>query len=294
MRNSKKLSVVIILLTYIIAAIGAMITFKLVPYQELWVKILAADIIATIIVYVIGCLFQNASLYDPYWSVAPPFIMGALMIMNNDFSFGSMIVLVIITLWAIRLTYNWFITFKNLNHQDWRYSMLKEKSGKSYPFINFLGIHLFPTLIVYGVMLPIILFLEGGFGTNILDSFGKTTLVILGCSISLIAIFIQWRSDCQMQAFRRNPNNKNKYITTGLWKYSRHPNYLGEIMMWWGVFIATGLVNNPFLFIGPLLNTLMFLFVSIPMAENRLRRYKEGYDEYVAETRMLLPFSRKS
>ena len=294
MRNNKKTSLVILLLTYVIAAIVAIMTFQLVPSSQLWIKVLIADVVATIVVYCIGCLFQNASIYDPYWSVAPPFVMVALMIFKMDDSWGTILVFFVVTLWAVRLTYNWFVTFQNLNHQDWRYDMLQEKSGKLYPLVNFLGIHLFPTLIVYGCLLPIILFIDGGFGSTVFRSLGQTMLMILGCSLSVVAISMQFISDAQMQKFRRNPDNKNKYITSGLWKHSRHPNYLGEILMWWGIFLAIGLMNHVFLFIGPCLNTLMFLFISIPMAENRLRGYKEGYDEYVMRTRILLPFARKS
>lgn len=294
MRSNKKIGLLIILLTYVIAAIVAIITFKLVRSSQLWVKVLVADVVATTVVYCIGCLFQNASIYDPYWSVTPPFVMMALMIFKNDFSWGNKIVFFVISLWAIRLTYNWFVTFKNLNHQDWRYDMLQEKSGKLYPLVNLLGIHMFPTLIVYGCLLPMILFIDGGFGSTAFSSLGQTILIILGSSLSVVAVTMQFISDVQMQKFRRNPDNKNKYITSGLWKYSRHPNYLGEILMWWGIFLATGLMNHVFLFIGPCLNTLMFLFISIPMAENRLRAYKEGYDDYVLRTRILLPFARKN
>ncbi|MDD3866893.1 MAG: DUF1295 domain-containing protein [Eubacteriales bacterium] len=82
----------------------------------------------------------------------------------------------------------------------------------------------------------------------------------------------------------------------GVWKYARHPNYLAEIIFWWGIYLFLVSVR-PRLWLlgfGALLNTLMFLFISIPMAEKRLAREKDGYEEYAARTRMLLPIKKSS
>jgi steroid 5-alpha reductase family enzyme len=80
----------------------------------------------------------------------------------------------------------------------------------------------------------------------------------------------------------------------GLWKYCRHPNYFGEILMWWGIFIMM-MSSVPYMFYllaGPLANTLMFVFISIPMAEKRLAGYKTDFDEYVKQTRVLIPLPK--
>ncbi|NLO63368.1 MAG: DUF1295 domain-containing protein [Clostridiaceae bacterium] len=76
--------------------------------------------------------------------------------------------------------------------------------------------------------------------------------------------------------------------------YSRHPNYFGEILMWWGVFLVMLSVRPDYVFlaVGPLINTLMFLFISIPMAEKRLAARKLGFDEYCGKTRLLLPIPK--
>ena len=94
-----------------------------------------------------------------------------------------------------------------------------------------------------------------------------------------------------MQKYRKNRNGN--FIRTGLWKYSRHPNYLGEILMWWGIAIMSFSVFNDkiYLLVGALLNTLLFLFVSIPMADKRQSK-KEGFETYKKETRMLFPIKK--
>ena len=94
-----------------------------------------------------------------------------------------------------------------------------------------------------------------------------------------------------MHKFRKN--KKSNFIRAGLWKYSRHPNYLGEILMWCGVGLSVFILdlNYWFLLAGALANTILFLSVSIPMADKRQSR-KEGFSEYKKQTRMLLPIKK--
>jgi steroid 5-alpha reductase family enzyme len=191
----------------------------------------------------------------------------------------------VVALWGIRLTANWAYTFANLKHQDWRYTMLKEKTGKYYPIINFVGIHLVPTLIVYACVLPAVFVMQSGVN----NVFSFVFIVI-----SLLAATMQGVADIQMHKFRKNKTKEN-FIRNGLWKYSRHPNYLGEILMWWGVGLASVFAlgwNSWYLLCGAVLNTLLFLFVSIPMADQRQSR-KEGFEEYKKQTFSLLPLPKK-
>jgi steroid 5-alpha reductase family enzyme len=161
--------------------------------------------------------------------------------------------------------------------------MLKEKTGKFYPLINLLGIHLFPTLVVYACTLPAVEIILGGYDFNYFS--------LIFFALSIFAALLQMVSDIQMQSFRNS--RKGGFIDKGLWKYSRHPNYLGEILMWWGIglFAVVTVPDKWYLITGAIINTLMFLFVSIPMAEKRQSK-KEGYFEYKAQTRMLLPVKR--
>ena len=226
-------------------------------------------------------IFSNASVYDPYWSVQPLVI--TLCFLLTNFTVSGLIITLLIWFWGIRLTANWAYTFKGLTHQDWRYTMLNEKTGALYPVVNFLGIHMFPTLVVYACCLPAVQVILGGFTVNAFS--------FIGVAISLFAVVLQLVSDVQMQAFR---NSKiGSFIRVGLWKYSRHPNYLGEILMWWGVaiFMLSVDVSSYYLMAGALVNTLMFLFISIPMADKRQAK-KQGFSEYKSATRMLLPIKK--
>lgn len=277
----RPISYVIIALIYIFASVIGVITFNMLKF-DLWLNLLIADVVATAVTFIFSLIFSNASVYDPYWSVQP-LVITALLALSFKPTLMAIIMIVVVFIWGIRLTANWAYTFKGMAHQDWRYTMLNEKTGVFYPLINFLGIHLFPTLVVYACVLPVVYAITLGIKFNALS---------LSCAfVSIGAVILQLVSDCQMQAFRNN--RTSNFITVGLWKYSRHPNYLGEILMWWGMALCFVCAKPDMWYLasGAVINTLMFLFVSIPMEDKRQAK-KEGFSQYKSSTRMLLPIKK--
>ncbi|HNX15662.1 MAG TPA: DUF1295 domain-containing protein [Oscillospiraceae bacterium] len=255
---------------------------------DVWFKLLAADAAATLFVWAVSLVFRNASVYDPYWSVQPVIILALLLLQKNSVDTGSVLLFAVILFWGVRLTANWAYTFKGLGHQDWRYSRIKEQTGKFYQIVNLIGIQLMPTFIVYLCVLPAVYYIVQ---ESVFSAFS-----VIGLAVSISGTVLQMTADMQMHKFQKSGGDRTKIIRTGVWKHSRHPNYLGEIMMWWGVYLAMlpGRTELWYLFAGALMNTLLFLFISIPLAEKHLAGYKVGYAEYQKETRMLLPLPRKS
>ena len=280
-KESAEASFAVIAVVYAIAVVVGVLVYYAVS-ADWWLRLLIADVAATVATFIFSVIFKNASVYDPYWSVAPPVIL-------ISFAFGraltalGVLILIAVGFWAVRLTANWAYNFGDLTHQDWRYTMLKEKTGAFYPLINFIGIHLVPTLVVYGCILPAVFAIREGVEAG--------PLGVLFVAISMLAATLQCVSDIQMHAFRRR--RRGGFIRDGLWKYSRHPNYLGEILMWWGIGLAV-VVSAPevwYFIFGALANTALFLFVSIPMADGR-QSQKDGFAEYKSATRMLLPIPK--
>lgn len=281
LKSNRIASFFVIAFVYALATAVGLVTYRALAL-DWWLGLLIADAVATVVTFVFSLIFNNASVYDPYWSVQPPVILVAFVIGGTVTVLGALL-LVVVSIWAIRLTANWAYTFSNLYHQDWRYTMLKEKTGKIYPIVNFVGIHMVPTLVVYGCVLPAVY--------AIITGLTVTVASVLFLCVSLGAIIIQGTADIQMHKFRKNRDSV--FIRRGLWKYSRHPNYLGEITMWWGVALAV-LCANPsvwYLLAGALANTALFICVSIPLAEGKQSK-KEGYSEYKKQTRALLPIKK--
>ncbi len=281
LKQNRGASFIAVILVYIIAAAVGIAVYRTLDLPW-WLSLLIADVVATVVTFIFSVIFGNASVYDPYWSVQPPVILVAFAI-GKELSALGILLLIVVSYWAIRLTANWAYTFGNLNHQDWRYTMLKEKTGVFYPMINFVGIHMVPTLVVYGCILPAVYAVIHGVTANV----GS----VLFLCVSIGAATMQGIADYEMHAFRKNRNGA--FIRNGLWKYSRHPNYLGEILMWWGVALSVvcAAPDAWYLASGALANTVLFLAVSIPMADGRQSR-KEGFAEYKKATRMLLPIKK--
>lgn len=282
-RKSHIIGFSIITSIYIVAAAIGIAVFNFLSNDNILLNILLADLSATLFIWAMGIILKNSSVYDPYWSVAPMVIAPLVAYHLKIWNMGVLLMLAVILLWGIRLTTHWALTFTNLSEQDWRYSQLKRDIPKLWFIVNLFGIHLFPTLVVYLVTIPAYLFL-----------IYFTTLnggILFGTCLCLFAIIIQTLSDCQMRSFRKVITNAQLVNCEGIWKYIRHPNYLGEILMWWGIYFML-LFTRPslwFVFIGPVVNMLMFIFISIPLMEKRQLRNKAEYMEYKSRTGMLLP-----
>lgn len=281
LKQNRMMSFIVIALVYLLAAVVGVGVYQALNLSW-WLALLIADVVATVITFIFSLIFRNASVYDPYWSVQP-FVIVLAFAMGRDLTFLGAFLLIVISFWAVRLTANWAYTFASLNNQDWRYTMLSEKTGVFYPFVNFIGIHMVPTLVVYGCVLPAVYAIREGLEANILS--------VLCLCASLIATIVQGVADIEMHKFRKKRDSV--FIRRGLWKYSRHPNYFGEILMWWGVGLSVTCASFDvwWLIVGAVANSLLFLVVSIPMADQRQSR-KEGFKEYKEQTRMLLPIKK--
>ena len=284
-KENKQIGLLIITMVYVIAGTAGIIVYRQLPELTLVGRIFWADITAALIVYLAGVLLKNATVYDPYWSVAPMVIVIGLVTTLNLSGAAIWLLLFAVNFWGIRLTVNWITTFVDLRHQDWRYDMLKKTFPKAYPLVSLGGIHLFPTLVVFFALVPAIRFIE----QPVLNSLTLTAFVIC-----VAATLLQFVADLQMQRFRSIRKSSREIINLGLWKYARHPNYLGEILFWWGIYLFL-LSARPDLWTlcaGAILNTGMFLLISVPMAEKRLSDRKSGYAAYKAKTRMFLPLKK--
>lgn len=277
MIKNRPLSFIILFFVYLLAACYGILLFTKLNLD--WhISLLVSDVVATVIVFLFSLIFRNASVYDPYWSVQPIVIVAAFAFKYGLNTFG-IIILCAICFWGLRLTANWAYTFKNLTAQDWRYTMIHERTGKIYPLVNFVGIHLVPTLVVYLCVIPAV--------TAIRDGFEITPLSIVFTALSFAAVILQGTADVQMHSFHKKGGTG--FIRCGVWKKGRHPNYLAEILMWWSIALAV-VCSAPqcwYLIAGAVANTCLFLFISIPLADGHQSR-KPGFAEYKKETRLFI------
>ncbi len=280
-RLSKGDSLLIILLVYVLAFLAGWLVSALI-YSRL-LGFLLADVTATLVVWGAGLIFRNASLYDPYWSLAPPVLYLFFALTSGLFDALSFLYLAVFLFWGVRLTLNWAVGWKGMAHQDWRYTMLHDQNPKLYFLTNLFGINMFPTLIVFAGLMPAYL--------TTIRHLPMNVVTFIGAAVCLGAAVLQIVSDLQLRRFRLRSKNVGHSIDSGLWKYSRHPNYLGEVSFWWGIWLIQLSVLPQYWWTvaAPLLMTLMFSFISIPMMEKRLLASRPDYAGYRSRTSALFP-----
>ena len=273
---------------YALATVAAVVLFTVFEKAGMneYLNILVVDVIATVIVWFGGVLLRTASAYDPYWSIQTLIIYTFIVSKHNNWNFATISLFVVIFIYSLRLTMNFIVGFHSLSYVDWRYKMLKEKSGKAYQLVNLFGICMFPTLVVYSASLPAIAY------ANLTE---YSFLDAIGLSVILFGTLLEFVSDLQMKKFVKVRNDRSEVLNKGLWKYSRHPNYLGEILIWFGVALTliVSHLNYWYLAAGSIVNLLMFLFISIPMEEKHFKAYKPDYEQYKKETSVLLILPKK-
>lgn len=281
-----------VLFAYVVAlAAGAAVLMQtIVPLADnLLLRVLIADCVATLVIFGFSCAFANASFYDAYWSVAPPVLFGYFFVAQDaQLDLRATLLFALVLAWAVRLTHNWARGWQGLSHADWRYVDLQASTGPFWWLINLLGIHLFPTLLVFLGCIAIQVSLAG-------DARAINGVDLLASVIGWSALWLEMTADNQLRAFRQTNVNSATTLATGVWAWCRHPNYLGEIGFWLALFIyawaAVGTQALALAVWGPLAMLALFAGISIPMIDKHLANRK-GFAEHKARTFALLPFSQ--
>jgi steroid 5-alpha reductase family enzyme len=285
--KTRSVSFIIVLAVYVFSFFISFLVFNLFDNIHILISTLLADIAATLIVWIFGTMFGNSSLYDPYWSVAPLIIIPFWIVSAGiSFSLFEILLFIAIFLWGIRLTINWANRWNGLAHEDWRYIKLKKDNPRLWLFTNLVGINLMPTLIVFVALLPAYFGITSESSINI--------MAIIGFAICIVSVIIQAISDFQMDLFKKSKPLYGKFIDRGLWRYSRHPNYFAEVLFWWGIWILQMGINPKawITVIGPVIVTVLFVFISIPMMEKHILASNPSYSDYQKQVAMFIPWLR--
>ncbi len=287
-RLTRPRSQLICLAVYLVAAaVGFSAGRILDKGSVLWTAAIA-DLAATVAVFIFSAILDNSSVYDPYWSVAPVPILVYWLAASGGLSARRLVVVLLVALWAVRLTMNWLRRWRGLADEDWRYADYR-RLGPGYWPVSFLGFHLFPTIIVFLGCIALLPVFRAGAVTpaGVLD--------LAGFVVTLVAIAIEAAADRQLRRFIRTRSDPAQVLDEGLWALSRHPNYFGEVLFWWGLWLF-GLAADPswwWTIAGPVAVTGLFLGVSIPMMDRRLLARHPRYAELIGERSPFVPLPRR-
>jgi steroid 5-alpha reductase family enzyme len=276
-------SLALITLVYALAIAVAWWLFQGAGRHPLW-NVALGMLAATGVTFAFTLVWNNGSVFDPYWSVIPPVVALYFADLGNsgETPLGTALMIVMFT-WAVRLTANWAVGWPGMHHEDWRYPMLYARAPMPRWLVQLLGVELFPTLVIFLGCISLWPALTRGDGA--MGAVGW-----LAAAVGILATALELAADEQRRAFASA--RPGALMDVGLWRWCRHPNYLGEILFWVSLWLFA-IEADPSAWwwtaVGPLAMIAMFVGASIPMMDTRSAERRPGFAAYAARTPALLP-----
>lgn len=235
--------------------------------------------------FVISLIKMRTDVADIAWGLGFPLLAWAAYALSPLTLAGARIALlvnVLVTIWGLRLAYHIY----KRNHgkpEDYRYAAWRQQWGRWFALRSYAQVFLLQGALLYCIALPVLV-------NNAHPTYTIGALHYAGLIVWLIGFWFESTADKQLAAFVRDPNSKGKILQTGLWKYSRHPNYFGEVSQWWGVGLLTLWAAGGWSVVGPLTITVLILFVSgVPLLEKKMEQ-KPEFAKYKQTTSVLIPW----
>jgi len=238
------------------------------------------------VIFVLALFKKDNSIVDIAWGLG--FILVALLtfFLEKEFAVRHILVTVLVLIWGTRLAVHVFIRNKGRG-EDFRYAQWRREWGKWFLLRSFFQIFMLQGFLLLIIAYPLIL-------TNHSSKEGISYLDLVGVVLWITGFFFEAVGDFQLSRFKRDPGNRGKIMKSGMWKYTRHPNYFGEAVMWWGVFlIALSVRLGWTAIISPFLITFLLLRVSgVTMLEKKYAGNAE-FEEYAKKTSAFFPWLPK-
>lgn len=245
---------------------------------------------------VIGCMgfllwltslaLKDASIVDPFWSL---FFLAAMLVDPVLFRDGlpeprALLLLLMEVCWSLRLAV--FLALRNWGKgEDFRYRAWRQKGGAAWWWASYFKVFLLQGLIAWIICIPLLAALHGNAGDRL------TWVDGLGALLWLLGFGFEVVGDHQLWRHRRDPARKGRVLSSGLWRYSRHPNYFGEACLWWGYYVVAVASGAWWTFYAPLLMTFLLLKVSgVALLEKTLTSDRPDYAAYKRTTPAFFPW----
>jgi steroid 5-alpha reductase family enzyme len=237
--------------------------------------------------FITGRVKKNNSIVDIGWGAGFVLIALYTYFVKGLYGIGPTLVTALVSICGTRLSYHIYKRDAG-KPVDYRYVQMSENRGARNQMLKaFLRIYMLQMVLMYIITTPVILI-------NSTENKDGFTLIIAGTLVWIFGFLFEAVGDRQLKQFKSDPENKGKIFTQGLWKYTRHPNYFGEAVMWWGIYIiALSVKGGVFTIFSPVLITLLLRFISgVPFLE---KKYKDRSDfkEYSEKTNIFIPWFPK-
>jgi steroid 5-alpha reductase family enzyme len=235
--------------------------------------------------FIFSLIKKRNDVADIAWGLGFIFVAWISLLIFKGFDLASFLVGSMVTIWGSRLSFHIYKRNKG-KKEDYRYLEYRNYWGKYFYIRSYLQIYLLQGLLLLLISTPVIII-----NSRTIDRFN--IFIFLGILLWIIGFLFESISDHQLSRFISNKENKGKIMMAGLWKYSRHPNYFGEVVQWWGIYLIS-LSYSLIGIIGPIVITFLILKVSgIPLLEKKMSE-NPRFIEYKKRVSVFFPLPPKN
>ena len=242
------------------------------------------------LLWLVSLAIKNSSIVDIFWGTG--FVITAWVafaLTPEGFAARKWLIVLFVTIWGLRLSLH--ILFRNWGKpEDFRYQVWRKQAGASWWWRSFFKVFLLQGILMWIIAAPIVAAQTSALPNQL------TGIDYIAVPIWAIGFFFEAVGDWQLARFKSNPANKGKLMNTGVWRYTRHPNYFGDATQWWAYFLIAAAAGGFWTIFSPIIMTGLLMRVSgVTLLEKTLKETKPGYKEYVETTSEFVPwFPRKA
>jgi steroid 5-alpha reductase family enzyme len=243
---------------------------------------LAAVLSALTLLWLVSVRLRDASIVDPFWG--PGFALATLTYWLVDGHRGARgtLVLVLVAVWALRLGSH-LLRRNRREGEDARYAAMRARHGERFPRVSLFRVFWLQGVILWIVSMPLLAAVRSRGPLGLLD--------LVGAAVAVLGIVTEAVADGQLRRFRKDPANRGRVLDSGLWRYSRHPNYFGDAVLWWGLWLVAAAGGAWWTVFSPVAMTFLLLKVSgVPLLEKGLEESRPAYADYAARTSAFVPW----
>jgi steroid 5-alpha reductase family enzyme len=239
-------------------------------------------------VWLVSLLLRDVSIVDLVWGAGFALIAWVTFFATGTPTLPNLLIACLTSVWGLRLS--GYLAWRNLGQpEDYRYRAMREAQGSQFAVRSLLTVFGLQGLVMWIVALPI---QAGQLAAN---QTGIGGITLLGIAIWIVGFVFESVGDSQLARFKALPENQGKVMDRGLWRYTRHPNYFGDFLVWWGLYLVSfGRGAAWWSAIGPVVMSVFLMRVSgVTLLERSLKARKPGYEDYVRRTSAFFPLPPK-
>lgn len=249
--------------------------------MQIYLNALFVILAVAVVAWLFSMVKRDVSFVDSLWSLFFLIAAGVFALAVQSLSARGLLVISLVTIWSLRLSI--YITARNWGQaEDYRYQTIRANNEPGFAFKSLYIVFGLQGLLAWLIALPLLPAITSSAELHLLDA--------VAISLWLVGFVFEAGGDFQLSKFKRNPQNKGRVLDTGLWRYTRHPNYFGDFCVWWAYYLFAVSAGGWWSIASPLLMSLLLLKVSgVAMLEKTITERRPEYAEYIRRTNAFFP-----